>query len=333
MPEMRFNLVTQDWVIIATERAKRPEDFIKKDSSRKEIPSYVETCPFCPGNEHMTPPETYVINGEKGWQVRVTPNKFAALSSEGSLERNIEGIKRSMSGVGIHEVIIESPLHNMGIALLPQNNVRDIIKAYKDRYNDIYNDPRVRMVIIFKNHGEAAGTSLEHPHSQIIGTPVTPGEIRHRVEESMRYLDVTGSCVFCDLLRDELKDGSRVIMNGEHFVSFIPYAALSIFHTWIFPKRHHASFGSITDGEISDLSNILKGTLSKIYHGLDNPDFNYAIRSLRDINGDIEYFHWYISIIPRVTRMAGFELGSGMFINTSLPEKSAEYLGNVKINS
>lgn len=332
--EIRYNLITRDWVIISPTRGKRPDEFNKKvEGSGKSPPAYKPDCPFCPANEDKTPPELFRIEAsDGGWQIRVIPNKFPALAREGELHRKVEGVKRSVTGVGIHEVIVEHPLHNTTTALLDNDAVTKILLAYKTRYLEIYRDPRIQLVTIFKNHGEGGGTSLEHPHSQIIGTPVMPPHVRYRVEEAMRYYDDTGECVFCKVMETELADQERVVVNGSHSLSFIPYAALSSFHTWIFPKRHAPSFGEIRPEELEDLAGVLKTTLAKLYYGLKNPDFNYVIRSTPEVGRSGEYFHWYISIVPRLGKMAGFELGSGMFINSTIPEDSARFLRNVAID-
>jgi UDPglucose--hexose-1-phosphate uridylyltransferase len=329
MPELRLNMVTKEWVIIATERARRPEDFILK-RNKKILPEFHEFCPFCPGNEHKTPNEIMRIASDQKWLVRVIPNKFAALSSDGQRFRTNEGLKHLMTGIGRHEVIIESPLHNKPTALLPVEDIANVLMAYRERFINVYNIPFIEHVIIFKNQGENSGTSIIHPHSQLIGIPVVPFQVRERIFEARRYFDNTGSCLMCDTLKDELADGRRVIANTEHFVTFIPYAALSPFHIWLFPKRHSATFGDILDDEINDLAFNLKLILSKLYNGLENPDFNYVIRSehIRETNS--EYFHWYISIVPRVSQASGFELGSGMYTNPSIPEEVAEFLRSIK---
>lgn len=331
MPELRQNIATREWVIVATDRAKRPEDFVKKVKDKKEIPQFVESCPFCPGNEKLTPPETFSIKDGKGWKIRVTPNKFAALSSEGKFAHKEEGIIRWMNGVGNHEVIVETPRHDLTTALLEDEQVAGIINAYKNRYNALMNNPAIEAVVIFKNHGAGAGTSLEHPHSQVVATPIVPSQVRSRIGEAMRYYDDHRKCVFCTMLGEEIRLAQRVIIESNNFVGFIPYAALSPFHIWILPKRHVSSFPEITDEETRDLAITLKTILAKIYHGLDNPDFNYIIRSLPGQSRSNDFFHWYMSIVPRVTKVAGFELGSGMFINVALPEKSAAFLRDVKV--
>jgi UDPglucose--hexose-1-phosphate uridylyltransferase len=333
MPEVRLNQITGDWVIIATERARRPEDF-KHAREHVTLPDHSPSCPFCTGNEGMTPSETLRLSDDEGrWTVRVVPNKYSALTPEGVIVKKRDDLRECLSGVGLHEVIIESPIHNTTTALLPLDRVADILVAYRHRQLAFYNDDRVEHVIIFKNHGEDAGTSLEHPHSQIVGTPVFPGQVMNRLNEAIRnyYYVNFGDCLYCTYMKGEKDDGVRVVSENEHFLAFVPYAALSPFHIWIYPKRHNACYGHITDDEIRALALILKEVLLRLYLGLGNPDYNYVIRSLSPGGADAKYFHWYLAIVPRLTRAAGFELGTGMYINTSLPEESAEFLRNVPI--
>lgn len=332
MPELRLNIITRDWVVIATERAKRPDQFVRAKREGPPLPSFDASCPFCPGNEHLTLKETLRLGDPDKWNVRVIPNKFPALSTEGARTRGGHGIFRSMSGVGYHEVIVEHPRHDLTTALMDVPDIVEVLKAYRERYKEIRKDPRIEAIIIFKNHGETAGTSLVHPHSQLAATPVVPFQFRARLAEATRYFDEHGECIFCRLLRDELAERSRIVHQSGHFVAFIPYAALSPFHTWIFPRRHASSFDGITDDELTDFARITKSILSRLYHGLNDPDYNYSIRSVPTDFTDTDYFHWYLTIIPRVTRTAGFEYGSGMFINTSLPEESAEFLRRVKMS-
>ena len=331
MTELRQNLITKDWVIIATDRAKRPDQFSQINKPKIVLPPYREDCPFCQGNEELTGPESFRLNDVNGWKVRAVPNKYPALSPEGERVRKIQGIFRSLSGVGHHEVIIEHPRHDLTTALMDVADVTNIIKVYRQRYSEIRKDHRVQTILIFKNHGQGAGTSLEHPHSQLAATPIVPYELRIRIQEAMRYFDDTGECLFCRTLAEELAAGERIIFESKHFVAFIPYAALSPFHIWIFPRRHSSSFDDITDEEMLDLAVNLKTILAKLYVGLNNPDYNYNIRSIPTDEQRTDYFHWYIAVVPRVSLVAGFELGSGMFINTSLPEESAAFLRSVEI--
>lgn len=330
MPEIRLNMVTRDWVIIATERARRPHDFKRSESEPPALPPRRDDCPFCPGLESLSPGETWRVPDESGgWRVRVVPNKYPAVAAAGERTRHQEGMFRTVNGVGWHEVIVETPRHDLTTALLEPAQVAEILRVYRDRYTVIRADPRVEAIVIFKNHGPSAGTSLEHPHSQLAATPVVPYQFRSRVEEAMRHFDDSGRCVFCQMLESELAEGTRLIEASAHFVAFIPYAAFSPFHTWIFPRRHSSSYEDITDVEIADLAALLRRTLRRIYFGLGNPDFNYSIRCAPTRLCPVQYFHWYLTIIPRVSKMAGFEIGSGMFINPSLPEKSAEFLRGV----
>ncbi len=332
MPELRHNVLTREWVIIATERAKRPEDFIKRKKEKKTLPAYVATCPFCPGNEKLTPPETYVVPDTSSWRVRVTPNKFAALSYQGERRRSIQGIRRTVTGVGIHEVIVETPDHSKTTALLEDAQVETVLQTYLNRFMFASRDPRVEQVTIFKNHGEAAGTSLEHTHSQMIAAPVITAQLRDRLINALKHFDEFGECIFCRVLDQELKESTRIVYESEHFVAFVQYAALSPFSMLVMPRRHMACFSEITDAEAADLARNLRRTLGKLYYGLDDPDFNYSVRTAPTEYAGVKYYHWYVSIIPRLTKMAGFELGSGMFINVSLPEENASFLRGVKVD-
>jgi len=326
MPEIRHNIITRQWVIISTERARRPDQFASEEGLRVELPPRVATCPFCPGNEAKTPGEVFRDPKDGAWRVRVVPNKFAALAADGQLVRMNVGIKRTISGVGRHEVIVETPEHNQTLARMSEDEVERVLRAYLARYHAVLADERVEQVTLFKNHGPAAGTSLEHPHSQLIGTPVIPSDVLDRLTTALQFYDDAGQCLFCTTLAEELDEGTRVVVEGQHFVAFVPFAALSPFHLWIFPKRHSASFGNIEPAELTDLARVLRALLAKLHKGLRDPDYNLTIRTAPKESDRVKYYHWYVSVVPRVTKMAGFELGSGMFINTALPEESARFL-------
>ena len=332
MSHLRQNVITKDWVIFATERAKRPHEFARSpEDTPPELPIYKHNCPFCKGNENTSEIECLRIEDERGWRVRIISNKYPALSPIGDRIRHSEGIHRSITGVGYHEVLIEHPDHNAAIALMEIGDVINILRAYRQRYNIIRLDHRIESIIIFKNHGAGAGTSLEHPHSQITATPVVPSQIRYRMIEAISYFDDMGECLFCYTLRDELNAKERIVLETERFVAFIPYAALSPFHLWIFPRQHSSSFGDISEPELADLAYTLKTVLAKLFYGLNNPAYNYTIRSLPTDDKQSDYFHWYLAIVPRVSQAAGFELGSGMYINTSIPEDSAKFLRDLDI--
>lgn len=333
MQELRQNPATREWVIIATERRKRPDEF-RRRAPRSSPAEKVETCPFCPGNEGMTPPEeqAYRTAGTQpntpGWWVRVVSNRFAALHPEGNLQRTRQ--ERSFflktKGIGKHEVVIETPGHNEPMAFMEEKQLEEIILTYRDRYLALSQDPRFKLIIIFKNHGERAGTSLEHPHSQIVATPIVPLHIRNRLEEAMRYYDDYGACVYCDMLQEELSVGERIVMETAQYVVFNPFASQVPFETWIIPRIHSASFANIGIEEAKELGRVLKAILSRMYHKLQDPDFNLVIHTAPIGDEDEEYYHWYLQILPRLTTQAGFEIGSGIYINHALPEETALFL-------
>jgi UDPglucose--hexose-1-phosphate uridylyltransferase len=331
MPQLRQDPTTKEWVIIATERAKRPHEF-RMDRPAVEKRSYEKGCPFCPGNENLTPHERlgYRSSGpadSKGWWLRVVPNKFSALTPEGSLQRREEKrFFRMMDGVGIHEVVIESPVHNQVLPLMEDKQVEEVLLAYRERYLALREDPRIKLVIIFKNHGLAAGTSLDHPHSQLVGTSVVPSNIRKKLEEAARYYDDHGCCVYCDLVKEELSFEKRIVTDTERFVVLQPFASRFPFETWIIPKEHQASFGLISIEDSKRFARILKATLFKLYSKLNNPDYNYVIHTAPFKDEMEDYYHWHLQIIPRLTTPAGFEMGSGIFINVSYPEETTQFL-------
>ncbi len=337
MPELRQNPATKEWVIISTERAKRPEEFGVGMAKEGEEEAK-DHCPFCEGNESMTPAEILAFRtyGTKpnspGWWIRVIPNKYPALVPQGSPTRIRDlDFFNYMDGLGQHEIIIESTDHKLQIATMEQKQVEEVFLACRERYITLSPDPRFELITVFKNHGYSAGTSIRHPHSQLIATPITPSHIRHRIEEAMRFFDDNGKCVYCVMLEKELKFKDRVVLETDNFLSFEPFASRSPFETWVMPKRHSSSFGSITPELSKELAYVMKQTLEKIYKGLNNPDYNYVIRSTPCHETNEEYFHWHIMIIPRVAAVAGFELGSGIYINTVIPENAAKYLRGISI--
>lgn len=331
MPQLRQDPTTKEWVIIAAERSKRPHE-LKRIEPSIEKPPYKKDCPFCPGNEYLTPHETLAYRSSgpadsEGWWVRVVPNKFPALSPEGSLERKEEkGFFRMMDGVGIHEVVIGSPIHNQLFPLMDDKQVEEVLLAYRERYLAIREDPRIKLIIIFKNHGQAAGTSLEHTHSQLVGTAVVPSNIRKKLEEAARYYDDHGRCVYCDSIQEELNSGKRIVMNNEKFVVLQPFASRRPFETWIIPKDHQASFGLISMDDSKTFARVLKETLLKLHSKLNDPPYNYVIHTAPIKDEWEDYYHWHLQIIPRLTTAAGFEMGSGIFINVAFPEETAQFL-------
>jgi UDPglucose--hexose-1-phosphate uridylyltransferase len=325
MNEIRQNKVTKQWVIYATERGKRPQEFRRKEE-KKLLPVKDQECPFCPGNEAMLPPILMETSRADGWQTRVVPNKFPALLPEGDADRYEQGIYLAMQGYGRHEVIIESPRHDQQLSQMSPAEVGLIIETYHRRFIDLMKEHQNMMILIFRNHGLRAGTSLIHPHSQVIVTGMVPNYIRWRDEEAQRYFDEWGRCVCCDILRYEAEDRRRVILENETFLAFIPYAAEVPFETWIMPKNHQASFGQISTESKSDLAFALQGILAKLDRKLNDPDYNYILHTSPQYKSDEPQLHWYLQIRPRLTTQAGFEIGSGISINPSLPEENAAFL-------
>jgi UDPglucose--hexose-1-phosphate uridylyltransferase len=324
MSELRQDPATKDWVIVATERMKRPHEF-RRAEPRVALPGHDPKCPFCPGNESLTPGEKLRLPDGDGWGVRVVPNKFAALMPEGETQRERTGdFFLQMRGVGHHEVVIETRCHSRFFALMEAAEVELVLRAYRARYVALHEDPRIKLIVIFKNHGEQAGTSLVHPHSQIVATPVVPAYVRRKCEEALRYYDATGRNLHADIFAAERKDGSRVVTENSHFFVFHPFASRAPFETWIAPFRQRPSFGMVGDEELAALAQVLRSTLAGLAAMLNDPDFNFVIHSAPLDEDDEEYFCWHVQIVPRLTHIAGFEIGSGMYITTASPEQTAE---------
>jgi UDPglucose--hexose-1-phosphate uridylyltransferase len=287
-------------------------------------------CPFCLNNEELDLEiERFPATGP--WQTRVVRNRYPALSEDGDVTRTFDGVHRSITGVGYHEVVVEHPRHNTTLALMKSEEIKTYLQTIYSRGWDMQEDSRIEQVIYFKNHGQRAGASLRHPHSQIIGLPVVPNDIRRRIEEARRYFDDTGYCVYCTMMEDELQNRVRVVADSQHFVAFVLYAAPAPFHMWIIPRRHSVSYLYTQEEELADLAQILRDVLRRLYIGLRDPAYNLIIRSAPSKEISNDYLHWYVTIVPRLSRSAGFELGSGIFINPTIPEEGAEFLRQVNV--
>jgi len=331
MSELRQNRATKEWIILATERSKRPHQFEFKKMKRKKLPPYDPDCPFCAGNEGKTPQEIWSKREKGKWKVRVIPNKFPALVFKEEFLRETEGFFIKMDGVGRHEVLIESQKHNRSLATLALKDLEEVCLAYWERYLELKkSDKRIKTIIIFRNHGLSAGTSLVHPHSQIIALPLVPTQIRHLLEEAMRYFDDHGSCVFCDMIKEEISFEKRVIYQDKDFLAFHPFAPRVPFETWILPFSHNAAFGNISPAQAKKIARPLKSVLEELYKKLDDPDYNLIFRTAPLKDAEEDYYHWYIQILPRLSTPAGFELGSGVYITTQRPEVTAGFIRGEK---
>jgi UDPglucose--hexose-1-phosphate uridylyltransferase len=326
--ELRQNKATGEWVIYSRARKNRPRDFPSQGRRTAVLPPLDRNCPFCEGNEGQLPPVVWERKNAAGtgWLVRVVPNKYPALTTTGSNLRRRQGIYLTMEGHGTHEVVIESPLHNRQLHDMSPDEAGALIETYQYRYHALMDNPDNMMVVIFRNHGPLAGTSLVHPHSQIIATGIVPGHIRSREAEAQRYFDEEGTCVFCDILAFEKQDRRRVVFENAFFLAFVPFAAGSPFEIWIVPKRHAADFGSATGEEQYHLAAALQECLGRLSRKLGDPDYNYVINTAARFRSGEPQLHWYLQIRPRITTPAGFEIGSGVSISPSLPEEDAALL-------
>jgi UDPglucose--hexose-1-phosphate uridylyltransferase len=331
MSELRKDPIVGRWVIISTERAKRPTDFKPRPPQPK-----AGLCPFCPGHEDKTPPEilAYRDNGSApnspGWRVRVVPNRFPALSIEGKLDRKGEGMFDRMNGVGAHEVIIESPQHDMTFSKLEPKQIEDVLWAFRDRIVDLTKDMRLQYCLIFKNSGEAAGASLDHTHCQLIALPIVPRAVRQELKSAKEYFDYKERCVFCDVLTQELNDELRIIEQTENFVAIAPYAPRFPFETWILPRHHASNFEDSQRPEFTDLARMLKSTFHRLEKALDTPPYNFVLHTAPVRERNLPHFHWHIEIVPKLTSVGGFEWGSGFYINPTPPEEAAQFLREIK---
>jgi len=328
MSELRRDPTTLEWVIIADERATRPHELVRAVTEPPAL-EFDDRCPFCPGHEHMTPPEvlTQVLPGsERSWDLRVVPNRYPALRPDAPFEEGGDEFFPRFSGAGAHEVVIDTPIHNRELALMEDREVEGVLQVYQQRYNALKTDPLVKLVIIFKNKGAVAGTSLAHPHSQIVATPMEPPLVRRRYNVARTYYAGCGRCLYCDIVEKERAEGLRVVMETECFVAFHPFASRWPFETWILPKNHCSSFGDAPAEELQDLAPLLRSLLGALQRKLGDPDYNLVVHSAPTSNSVKPYYQWHFQIVPRLTTAAGFEIGSGMHINTALPEETAAFI-------
>jgi len=333
LSELRKDPITGRWVIISTDRGKRRSDFRIEPVTITHDPG----CPFCEGHEHMTPRELLARRRDgtgpncPGWDLRVVPNQFPVLRVEGMLDRQGEGLFDKMNGIGAHEVIIETPKHDDTLATMSDAAVEQVLWAFRERMQDLKRDRRFRYIIVFKNHGQAAGSSLDHPHSQLIALPIIPREVRDEMEGARAHFASKERCVFCDVLSQEERDGRRVIADNGDMMAIAPYAPRFPFETWILPKRHQALFEDAPRHEYASLARLLGDLLRRMNKMLLNPPYNLLIHSapLNEAAGD--FYHWHMEIIPKLTKVAGFEWATGFYVNPTPPEEAAQVLRETRL--
>ena len=327
MPEWRKDPVVDRWVAVSTERAKRPTDYRPSVELKKQ-----ERCPLCEGHEGDTPPEVLAFRkpGSQrnlpGWWVRVVPNKFPAcrVEEENRMCREETSVKRY--GVGAHEVIVETTEHEPNLINQTCWQVSEVIWAWRERSLDLRKDERLKYISIFKNKGQVAGSSLEHAHSQLIALPMVPVEISMELAGAKAYQEAEGSCVYCNLWHYESRGGERAVIEGNHFLSFVPYAARFPFEMWILPKRHQPDFVQIGEDEVRDLAYVMRDSLRRLAFTVYDPPYNMVLHTSPVNDGTYEHYHWHLEILPRLTIIAGFELGTGYYINPTPPEMAAAAL-------
>lgn len=338
MSELRQNLASKEWVVIAPERGKKPNDFLEKIVS-KPAPSshYDESCPFCPGNEDEFSiiEQQRVTNQAGDWVIRVIDNKYKILDKFNTCPAvpdsfQKEGIYQRLEGCGNHEVIIETNEHSKTIIDLTKDELKSLLNVYVDRYRALKENPNNLLTVIFKNYGILAGQSQPHSHSQIVGSRVVPSYVRLLLHEAEKHFDNFGSCVFCDIVEFEKKHKKRVIYDNKDFISFVPFAASSAHETWIVPKLHEADIGNLSGSRIESLADILNLILSKFHKSIGNPNFNYVFRMSPYPLSGVPFYHWYIQILPRTNIIGGFERGTRIPVNQVVPEESAKMLRKCK---
>ncbi|MBU1727005.1 MAG: galactose-1-phosphate uridylyltransferase [Candidatus Omnitrophica bacterium] len=328
MSELRRDPIGGRWVIIETSHPDKPTDFDYEEGRFRS-----GTCPFCYGNEAMTPPEIdsfrelATSKNSPGWKVRVVPNKFPVLQVEGDLDRRGIGIYDLSNGIGAHEILIETPYHAKDIPDLSNNEVESFISMYCRRALDLVKDKRFKYIMIFKNYGPAAGASLEHPHTQVIALPMVPKNVMEEIKGAHNYFEYRERCLFCDIIRQELQEKERVVLENAYFLAFCPFVSRFPFEVWIIPKKHSSYFCHIPSEDIPFLASILKDLVTRVKKIFPGVSYNYIIHS-SPINGDgsTEGYHWHIEFMPKLTRVAGFEWGSGFYVVPTPPELAAKYL-------
>jgi UDPglucose--hexose-1-phosphate uridylyltransferase len=333
MHELRKDILLGRWVAVLSE-SKAPSDYTLPSHSNEEE----NNCVLCPGRENEAPPEISSIRtpASPSWWVRSLPSFNPLFQIEGDLGRRGVGIYDRMSNIGANEILIESPTHNTRPEDMGPEQMLRVITLYRDRIADLQKDSRLRYIFIYKDSGKDSGAIFSHPASFLMATPVIPKTVKDELDSAKQYFAYKERCIFCDIIREELKVGERIILETKYFVAFCPYAAQFPFESWIIPKRHCCAFHEITNDEVVDMGLILMSVLKKLRKVFNEPPFNYFIHTAPNMvpRGNHwhtlgEDFHWHLEIIPRMLRTSGFEWGSGFYILSTSPENAAKYLREV----
>ncbi len=333
MPELRKDPILGRWIIIAKERSKRPTDFVVESPQTRG-----GFCPLCPGNEKTTPDEVLVYGRPPGmgpnapeWKLRVVPNKYPALVIEGDIDKQGEGLYDRMNGIGAHEVVIESPRHEDRFSFLPHDQMILTFRAFRDRIRDLSRDERFSYVMVFKNYGKAAGASLEHSHSQLVALPILPRMLVTELEGSLSYYKYKDRCIFCDIIRQEIQQNIRLVCENDKFVTLAPFAPRTPFEMWIMPRKHQSSYIDQDDASLSALTEIFSESLRRLDACIPGVPYNFVLHTQPLRSQPLDHYHWHFEIVPKLTSIAGFEWGTGFYINPMPPEDTCQYMREVEL--
>lgn len=334
MTQLRRNPINGQWVFIGVDNGlKNPEEFEREEHPGEEK----KDCPFCPGNESKTPSEVSCDRPPSSppnsteWTTRVVPNLYPALESGGELVKSGFGIYDKMSGVGIHEVVIEHPDHTKQMADLTDQELGRVIAVYQERIQELAKDKRFQYVLIFKNYGFSAGATLEHSHTQLIALPVVPKIVREEIKGAERYLEYRDRCVFCDMILQERRDGVRLLDENKYFVSFSPFFSRFPFEIWVLPKEHRPNFSELPGQDLIHFTRLVRSALVRIKKRLKDPSYNFMLHTAPLDGSGREAYHWHLEIIPKLIRVAGFEWGTGFYVNPTPPEDATKWLKEVTV--
>lgn len=333
MPQLRKDPVLKQWVIISPERGKRPQDF---PPERGSPPEEQGDCPFCEGHEEMTPPEALAFRKSEslpdrpGWWVRVIPDQNPILAPTGDAGREGIGMFDAMNSIGVHEVVIETPLHHQNLQNVSLDQVREVVWAYKQRLLEIKKNPRFKHFLVVKNSGKGV-SSFSHSHSHIVATPIIPKRIEEEIDGAREYFHYHDRCIYCDIIRQEMQEPSRIVFQDNHFLVFCPFASRFPFEMLIIPMVHQPFFEVIDNDHVHGFANALQASLRRMNGLLPDIPYNFILHTSPCSDSYRDLFHWHVEIIPKLTRVAGFEWGSGFYINPTPPEDAAQMLREVAI--
>ena len=351
--EIRINpIVPAESVLVATARSMRPKKV--EDLAPRDTRKHVDTCPFCKGNEHKTPPEIFHWPEDGEWEVRLVPNLYPVLGNDRQDVSFAFGLQQAIDGYGRHEVFIDHPHHGAAIHEMPEAHLALVLLAYRMRMAQLFAaDPRLKYVLVFKNFGPSAGASIPHTHSQIIAMPVVPENVEAEVRNSADYFRKHHHCIFCTLIdealtfeaaiydrtsgavRRKINVGQYIVERGRHFIAIKPFASRYEWEVHILPLGHRADFLDATADELADFAAVLRRTMARLDAVIGGAQYNFFLHSVphdarREQHGPS--YHWHLEICPRTSIPTGFELGSGLFVNTISPEAAAERLRRAEIS-